>query len=97
MGYLPGKVLLGMGVEERGLLKRKLRLGDPSTLLREEVWALVSSHPGLRVWSWTLVNPPGEATLSRPQLCVAQSRSTIRAALGKQRTKEPTQRMETGE
>lgn len=29
MGYLPGKVLLGKGAEERGLLKRKLRLEGP--------------------------------------------------------------------
>lgn len=39
MGYLPGKVLLGMGVEERGLLERQPRFVAPSTLL-SEVWVL---------------------------------------------------------
>lgn len=40
MGYLLGKVLLGMEVDERGLLERKPWFAAPSTLLRGEVWFL---------------------------------------------------------
>lgn len=42
------------------------------------------------------VNPlKKKGTLLRPQLCVAHAGSTFRAALGRQRTREPTPRMGT--
>ena len=57
MGYLPGKkILLGIAVEERGLLEKKVLVCSPSTRLRGEGWVLPQNPRAFfPPWSWCLV------------------------------------------
>lgn len=57
------KILLGIEVEERGLLEKKVLVCSPSLLLRGEVWVLPQNPRAcFPPWSWCLVLDPPESS-----------------------------------
>jgi hypothetical protein len=85
------KSLVGNGGQGKGSLEEKAQACRPFYTSQRRMSGSLLLPP----WSSHLVldpptSSPGEATLLSPQLCETQSGSTVRAALGKHRTKELT-------